>query len=267
MGDNVAAGDAALVATGNRERHRRTGADRALESGFILGGDDHDRDRPGLVFLRDVVGEAVFGGIADDEGNCRRPACCRLADRGAMGRAEIGPAVVGQRDPENFFGGLAVADQRRRQTERRLVLGRPPEGRRLDLVGADEDRRPLDDVLATQHDRLKFDAKADRPKLTGDPVGRASVARRPEAVHAEGRVLRNVGEEPRSAEKIVGAPGRTAAHGHHPCHRPRILLILRTWRRRRGISLPASPHKRPQAALQRYPNRYPDRDLSAKHSC
>ena len=98
-GNDIAAGDVPLIAPGDIECDRHARGHRALEHGSRLCRDHHHRHRPGRILLRDVIGKTVVAGIADHKQDRLRPARRGLRDRRAVGRAEIGAAVIGQFDP------------------------------------------------------------------------------------------------------------------------------------------------------------------------
>ena len=198
LGDDVAAGDIALVMALDVQGHRRTRRKRPLECTARLGADHDHRHRPGRIFLRDVVGETVIRGIADRQQDGRRPLRHGLRDRRAMGRAEIGAAIERQIEQKDFSGDITVAGERRGEMKARFVHRRPPERRRLDRRAGHFGAGLLDDILPAKHDGLGPDLESGGLELSGDPVGGGAVAGRAEAMQAERGVARDVGVEARA---------------------------------------------------------------------
>jgi hypothetical protein len=77
-----------------------------------------------------------------------------------MRGAKIGAAIERQIDPENFAGDVALTGEWRGEMEARLVLGRPPERRRLERCTGRFRAGPFHDILPAEHDGLEFDREA-----------------------------------------------------------------------------------------------------------
>jgi hypothetical protein len=124
---------------------------------------------------------------------------------GNMLRSEIRPAIERQGEAHEGSGREPAVrcGDRRRQGERRLMLGNPPLRHDRSRLAVDLERRGFEIVLARQREGLRGDLQPGAFELLGDPGQRAFGARRAIAMRPEALVALHVGIE-RGARQGIG---------------------------------------------------------------